>query len=171
MSTSLLSDAFGHHTWATRELIDACIALTPEQLQTPVIGTYGTIIETLQHIVQSDSWYLSFFSGKGHMLPDEVLETMGLAELRIAMARNAEAWTHLLTTELDPDAVVIERGEGWELHSPMGIRLAQVVHHGTDHRSQVCTCLTSLGLTPPEIDVWAYGRASGREREVPEPPA
>ncbi len=35
---------------------------------------------------------------------------------------------------------------------------------GTDHRSQVCTALTSLGVEPPDIDVWAYARESGRER-------
>jgi uncharacterized damage-inducible protein DinB len=48
----------------------------------------------------------------------------------------------------------------------MGLRLAQVVHHGSDHRSQVCTALTSLGITPPEIDLWAYGEAVGRTRDV-----
>jgi uncharacterized damage-inducible protein DinB len=51
----------------------------------------------------------------------------------------------------------------------MGIRLAQVVHHGTDHRSQVCTALSSLGLTPPGIDVWDYGEATGRTRDVAAP--
>jgi hypothetical protein len=40
----------------------------------------------------------------------------------------------------------------------------KVVHHGTDHRSQVCTALTSLGVEPPDIDVWAYAREFGRER-------
>jgi uncharacterized damage-inducible protein DinB len=44
------------------------------------------------------------------------------------------------------------------------VRLAQVVHHGTDHRSQVSTALTSLGVEPPDIDVWAYAREFGRER-------
>ncbi len=43
-------------------------------------------------------------------------------------------------------------------------RLAQVIHHGTDHRSQVCTILSTLGIEPPEIDVWAYGEATGRTR-------
>ena len=38
----------------------------------------------------------------------------------------------------------------------MGIRLAQAIHHGTDHRSQVCTALTTLGIEPPAIDVWDY---------------
>jgi uncharacterized damage-inducible protein DinB len=64
---------------------------------------------------------------------------------------------------------VVELDDGWEVHSPVGLRLAQVVHHGTDHRSQVCTALTSLGLTPPEIDLWAFARASGRERAVAAP--
>jgi uncharacterized damage-inducible protein DinB len=169
MATSLLNDAFAHHIWATEQLIDACAVVTPAQLQTPVMGTYGSIIETLRHIVQSDAWHLSFFHGRQNALTEEDVEKMSLSELRSAITINGAAWTELLTTEIDPDAVIAERGQGWELHSPMGIRLAQVVHHGTDHRSQVCTCLTSLGLTPPEIDVWAYGRASGREREVAAP--
>ena len=39
----------------------------------------------------------------------------------------------------------------------IGIRLAQVLHHGSDHRSQISTALTTLGHAPPEFDVWAYG--------------
>jgi uncharacterized damage-inducible protein DinB len=42
-----------------------------------------------------------------------------------------------------------------------------VVHHGTDHRSQICTALTTLGIEPPLIDVWDYGEAVGRTNEVP----
>jgi len=42
------------------------------------------------------------------------------------------------------------------------MRLAQAIHHGTDHRSQTCTALTTLGIEPPEIDVWAFGREDGR---------
>ena len=44
----------------------------------------------------------------------------------------------------------------------MGIRLAQAIHHGTDHRSQICTALTMLGIEPPFIDVWAFGAETGR---------
>ena len=45
--------------------------------------------------------------------------------------------------------------------------LAQVVHHWADHRSQICTALTSLGLEPPEIGVWEYADAVGRAEDVP----
>jgi uncharacterized damage-inducible protein DinB len=48
------------------------------------------------------------------------------------------------------------RDDGSESHATAGIRLAQAIHHGTDHRSQVCTALTTLGIEPPAIDVWDY---------------
>lgn len=44
-----------------------------------------------------------------------------------------------------------------------------MLHHGTDHRSQICTALTTLGIEPPEMDVWAFGAARGRVSEVPPP--
>jgi uncharacterized damage-inducible protein DinB len=72
----------------------------------------------------------------------------------------------VLAGELDADADVVEYDNGWEVHLPLGFRLAQVIHHGSDHRSHVCTGLTILGLTPPEIDIWAYARATGRERAM-----
>ena len=50
-------------------------------------------------------------------------------------------------------------------HATIGIRLAQVLHHGSDHRSQICTALTILGYPPPEFDVWAYGETVGLTRE------
>ena len=85
------------------------------------------------------------------------------------MTSNGTAWTKLLAGELDPDADVVEHGDGWKAHAPIGIRLAQVIHHGTDHRSQGLYALTSLGLTQPKIDVWAYAEATGHMWEVPLP--
>jgi uncharacterized damage-inducible protein DinB len=45
--------------------------------------------------------------------------------------------------------------------------LAQALHHATDHRSQICTAPTTLGLEPPPIDVWVYGLRGGRSRDDP----
>jgi uncharacterized damage-inducible protein DinB len=167
MTTSLLGDAFAHHIWATERLIDACSALTPEQLGTPVPGTYGSILDTLRHLAGSDTWYLSFFRDGIGSADEE--EQASLDRLRSIITRNGAAWAELLASGLDPDTDIVERDGEWELHSPVGVRLAQVVHHGSDHRSQVCTALTSLGLTPPEFDVWAFARATGRERLVAAP--
>ena len=72
-------------------------------------------------------------------------------------------WQRLVAGDIDPAIVVIEHdASGYDTHAPLGIRLAQALHHGTDHRSQVCTALTTLGLEPPAIDVWDFGARDGR---------
>ncbi|MGH8928392.1 MAG: DinB family protein [Acidimicrobiia bacterium] len=165
MSTSLLEDAFAHHVWATLRLVDVCSALSPEQLATAVPGTYGSIIETLRHLVGADAGYLFVMSGERSSLIDE--SQMGLPELRAAIESHGPAWSSLVRGDLDPDAVVVRRrADGSETHAPLGIRLAQALHHGTDHRSQICTALTTLGVEPPAIDVWDFGEDAGRVIEV-----
>ena len=73
------------------------------------------------------------------------------------------AWSALLGQGRDPEEVVTEVDEenGYERDAPIGVRLAQALHHGTDHRSQICTALTSLGVGPPSIDVWTFGVDDG----------
>jgi uncharacterized damage-inducible protein DinB len=164
MTTSILTDAFEHHVWANERILDACAALTEAQLTTPVPGTYGPIIETLRHLVQSDSFYLWVDRGsRGPRIPGD--NSLTIDELRAANAEHATAYRGLLAGDLDPDEDVVERGDGGDYSAKQGIRLAQIVHHGTDHRSQVCTGLTSLGIEPPDIDLWAYGAVVGRTRE------
>lgn len=166
MSRSPLADAFAHHVWATLRLVDTCLPLSPEQLATVVPGTYGSILDTVRHLVGGDASYLYTMTGGRSPLIDE--DDMDLPALRTAMEANGAAWSQLLAEALDPDAVVVRhRDDGSQSYAPLGIRLAQAVHHGTDHRSQICTALTTLGVQPPEIDVWDFGRQDGRVGEVP----
>lgn len=68
------------------------------------------------------------------------------AEL-IAAARTAEAGA-ILSVDWDGDG---------ERH-PMGVDflLVQALDHGREHRTQVAAILTRQGVTPPEMDAWAY---------------
>jgi len=162
MTTTLLDDAMAHHSWATDRLIGECATLAPEQLTTPAPGTYGSILDTFRHFVSTDCWYLTFFRDEPQRIEEG--SEADLDELRLAITRNGKEWMELLASGLDGEADVVEHGDGWNFHSPAGFRLAQVVQHGTDHRSQICTALTSLGVEPPEIDLWAFGEATGRTR-------
>lgn len=166
MSRSVLDDAFGHHVWATLRLVDSCLPLTQEQLATPVPGTYGSILDTMRHLVGADASYLfSITRGKAPVIEED---DMDLSELRAVTVTHGETWSALLARDIDPDEIVVRRrDDGSETHAPVGIRLAQALHHGTDHRSQICTALTSLGVEPPAIDVWDFGEQDGRVTEVP----
>ncbi|MEX2275013.1 MAG: DinB family protein [Actinomycetota bacterium] len=166
MSKSLLGDAFAHHVWATVRLIDTCLPFSSEQLETSVPGTYGSILQTQRHLVGADASYLFVVSGERVPQIDE--DHMSLQELRDTMQAHDTAWSQLLGEDLDPDAVLQRRhDDGSVTRAPMGIRLAQALHHGTDHRSQICTTLTTLGVQPPDIDVWDFGWQDDRVEEVP----
>jgi uncharacterized damage-inducible protein DinB len=156
-----MEDAFSHHVWATLRLIDACLALTDAQLATPVPGTYGSILQTMRHLVAADSFDLSVLSNASVVHIDE--KSMGLTYLRAAMENNGVAWSQFLAVDPDPDRVVreVDPDDGYQRDATVGLRLAGVLQHGTDHRSQICTALTSLGVLPPRIDVFDFGLAEG----------
>lgn len=167
MTTSGLEDAFGHHVWATQRLFETCTSLRREQLTSPVPGTFGSILDTARHIVGSDAWYL-FVLTEGRV-PQIDEDTMELHELRAVMDRHGAEWPLVLRDGPDPDTVVsVQRLDGTKSHAPAAIRLAQALHHGTDHRSQICSGLTALGQEPPDIDVWAFGDLDGRVFESTE---
>ncbi len=168
MRRTILTDAFAHHAWATQTLIEACMRLAPEHLTASTPGTYGSILATLRHLVGADCSYLHALSGGELAAPNA--GTMDLPGLHATMQRNGEAWATVAAEDADPDTVVVRhRDDGSEGHAPRGIRIAQALHHGSDHRSQVCTVLTTLGVAPPAIDVWDFAEQDGRFEELPPP--
>ena len=160
MPQPILADAFGHHVWATIGVLDACATLDDAQLATTVPGTYGSIIDTLRHLVGADVFYLDVLRGQR-----EPFDRQGsdILTMRSVMEAHGPIWQRLVAGGIDPATDVIEyEDSGYETHAPLGIRLAQALHHGTDHRSQICTALTNLGVEPPTIDVWDYAALDGR---------
>jgi uncharacterized damage-inducible protein DinB len=161
MASSLLADAFGHHVWATIRVLDVCASLDDEQQATVVPGTYGSIGATLRHLVGADVFYLDVLTGREPEPFDEAGSDIPM--LRAVMEAQGPAWQRLVAGDIDGATDIIEyESNGYETHAPLGIRVAQALHHGTDHRSQVCTALTALGIEPPAIDAWDFGALDGR---------
>ena len=48
---------------------------------------------------------------------------------------------------------------------PKSFFLAHAAEHGTEHRTVVASALAAFGLTPPELDAWAYATAAGYGQE------
>ena len=96
----MLADAFAHHVWATLRVVDACLALGPEQLETAVPGTYGSILQTVRHLVGADAWYLSTMMADDARLIDD--EGMSIPELRAVMEGHGAAWSRPRQLHLVP---------------------------------------------------------------------
>jgi uncharacterized damage-inducible protein DinB len=115
------------------------------------------MLETLRHVVAGDTLDLYILTGDRAF--DVDVEHVSLAEARVVMERNGSGWAEFISRSLDPEAIVreVDETDGYERWAPVGFRLAGALDHGTDHRSQICTALTTLGVEPPAIDVYSFG--------------
>jgi len=157
MTTPPVLRQMRHDVWATQRLIERCRSLRDEELDLATPGTYGTIRRMLTHIVRADEGYLQRLDILSEPRIEEA-DTTTLDEISRHLATVRIGIERLFAQkDFDPDRRMHSRDvelEPW-------ILIAQFSHHGSDHRSQVCTTLSTHGLEVPELDVWAYGDAEG----------
>ncbi len=161
----MLVEACRYHRWANLHLLDVCAGMSDEQLQLTAPGTYGTIAATFQHLVYAERRYLWRLGGgegrfsQRHKFP-------GIAALRELAAVNGDQLIETARRIKRADAVVSK----WRIGTyrvDKGVILIQTLHHGNDHRTHVCTILGVHGIAYGEMDVWAYGEATGAMIRVP----
>jgi uncharacterized damage-inducible protein DinB len=71
-ATDTLTTLFMHNLWANLRILEACAALTAQQLDSTLTGTYGSIRDTLEHIDISEKAYFSRIStGQRYDHPDD----------------------------------------------------------------------------------------------------
>jgi len=154
---------FEHHFWATETLMDHLEGLPAQRLDASVPGTYGSMIDTLAHTMGADARYLQRMRDPS---PPPVDDRVGVvvSELRAEMPEHRRRWTEVLD-DLERGelrAQVIDHASDYpDTPDAEGLLLIQAIHHGNDHRTQICSTLGALGEEVPELDgwnFWAYGR-------------
>lgn len=158
-----LIDAFRHSAWTTDLVLNACRELSDEQLDATVTGTFGSVIETLRHIVSSEASYYRRLSGDTPEWYSEELESADVATLAEHASDLAGRWQRFLATPFDAERTfVIHWEDGYDRDVPAGVVLVQALHHAGEHRTQVCTTLTAIGVPPLELGVWEYAADTNR---------
>jgi uncharacterized damage-inducible protein DinB len=167
---AVLRDSVGHEVWATTALLRYCDDLSPEQLHATAPGAYGSLVETIRHVIDGAAWYQHRLGLERLAWEAEDVHTDDVAELRRRADEVAKRWDAVFEKPVDPEAIVDDADDDGTIeHIRAGVYLAQTFNHGSEHRGQACTIITTLGLTPPELDVWAYAYATGRVWTDPEP--
>ena len=160
-----LIDAFRHNAWATRELLETLAALSDEQLQTTVPGTFGSIIDTLWHILAAEAGYSTRLTDIEPSFDRRAESTPSLTVLTGYAAEVEDRWERFLAQPFESERdIVVQWLDDAPRYIPAGVILAQALHHSNEHRAQIATALTIIGVQPPEWGVWEYAEASGRIR-------
>ncbi len=158
MTKSILERLIEHNNWANDRIIQACAGLTDAQLDAPPSSaTMGAIRQTLLHLVQSQRGYYRLLTAPidERRKPRPPLAFENLAEVArtsgqdlLALVRDQARLASLGRLHTTDDYWV----DPW-------VVLVQVINHATEHREQIKSMLSGLGVTPPDIDGWSYGES------------
>lgn len=156
MTNDFLVKIFEHNNWANQKIIEVCSTLSAEQLDAePHSVTKGNIRETLTHLVTSQRGYLALLT-----LPPEERPTTPLTytELQESARLSGEGLVAIAKGEREPSQNPLQTRDNY--HVDPFVVMVQIINHATEHREQIKSMLTALGVTPPEIDGWDYGLAT-----------
>jgi len=158
MIENILAKLFEHNHWANLSIIEACSALSDEQLDAePQTVVKGTVRETLTHLVSSQRGYLALLTRpveeRLHRTP---LDYADLPEVARVSGEGliAFVWDNP-EKNLKPQ---LQTSDGF--HVEPWVILVQIINHAHEHREQICSMLNALGVTPPGMDGWSYGEAT-----------
>ncbi len=151
---SILSEMFEHNRWANLRAVEACADLTDAQLDASVVGTAGSVRQTLMHIAGAEQRYLMRLSGREPTYGERD-GWPGIAPLRQTLAASGQALIDL-AKRADPDEVLTGDYQGQAYTLPVAVIYVQAINHATEHRSQIATILTQQGVEPPDFSGWAW---------------
>lgn len=161
----LLVEAFRYNKWANLHLLDVCAGFTDQQLAMTAPGTYGTIASTFFHLLAAEQRYIKRLGGSEARI-NERGAFPGLVALRAEAVRSGDELIEIVPRITPDEAHETTFQDGrFLLHS--GVVVLQALHHGNDHRTHICTILGHNGMTYGDMDVWAYGEATGASVALP----
>jgi uncharacterized damage-inducible protein DinB len=150
-----LVELIRYNNWANAQILAACQALTADQLAAASPGTYGTIYDTLWHIIRAEAAYIGRITGNRPQPPFRWEDGPAIADMAAFAAQVAAA---LLDTvqRVPPTFMVHEEQDGQFIQYHARHLFIQAINHGIEHRTNITTILSGLGLPAPEVDGWAY---------------
>ena len=150
---------YDYDNWANRKLFQVIVGLTPEQFTQTVAGSYGSIRNTMVHVVSAKWGWLSRCGGpeRGPALKpadyptvESLIETYSKVEVHVC-----EFLSRLTNDDLDR-SVEFVNSRGEKRSMPMGELMQHAANHGVHHRGQIALLLRLLCYTPGNFDILFY---------------
>jgi len=161
MIIELIQTLYHYCGWANQRIMDTASKATAEQFLAEVGVSYGSLRDTLVHIMSSQWMWLMRWTGSSPRSRLEADEYPDLASIR-ARWGEIEADSQQFLSELTParlggvvDYLTIE---GEPRSYPLWQLMLQQVNHATQHRSEAAVMLTQFGHSPGDLDFVVYLR-------------
>jgi uncharacterized damage-inducible protein DinB len=150
-----LVELIRYNNWANAEVIGACQELGADHLAASAPGAFGTIRDTLGHIVRAEADYVGRLTGQRPQPAYKWEDQPAVADVSAFAAQVAGALLDAVQ-RIPPMHMVHEEEGGQTLDYQARALFIQVINHGIEHRTNITTILSSLGQPAPEVDGWGY---------------
>lgn len=144
-----------YNNWANQQVLAACKNLSESQLTGMMPGAYGSIRDTLRHILRAEADYINRMTGTRPQPPFKWEDGPSVAEMAAFAAQVGEALMETVQ-RVRPTDPVYEEEDGQKIHYQARFLFIQLIDHGIEHRTNITTILNSRQQSPPEVDGWAY---------------
>ncbi len=143
-----------YNSWANQGLLAFLGGLPRETLDASTTGVYGTVGQTLEHLLTAELGYQRRLAGLPRYEPPDAADRRPeLADLQRLADESAASLVRLIDSLPEP-GTMLPTSSGNRAAATI---LTQLVMHGTEHRTHVGTILGSNGIEPPDLDSWAHG--------------
>lgn len=147
-----------YNAWANERVFAALAGVPDGERKTWRGGSFGSIQETLLHILGADSLWMSRFAGRAEMTDSEREKLR--ADFDALRAARTEADRAIIdyagqlgVEELPKPFRFTIRAAQREMVMPLALCLLQMFNHATYHRGQVAHMMRVAGFAPPATDM------------------
>ncbi len=159
MTVTDLQRRFEYGYWANRKLFGVVAQLTPEEFTRDVAGSYGSVRNTLVHMMSAEWGWIDRCGGPARgpaLKADDYANFEALVEKWLTV----EGYVYEFLAGLgdgDLDRVIqFSFGGGQTYAMPVGVLLEHAATHSVHHRGQVALLLRTLGHAPGNVDLLLY---------------
>lgn len=159
MNVSDLERVFDYSYWANRRLFHAVSQLTPEQFTQTVAGSYGSIRNTLVHVLSAEWGWLDRCGGPSRgpaLKPDDYPTLHSLVETWSRIEAHVRGFLSALEDGDLGRTVEFTNPRGEKRSMILGPLLQHAANHAVHHRAQVALLLRVLGYAPGNFDLLLY---------------
>ena len=159
MTVNDLQRRYAYGYWANRKLFAVIAQLTPEQFTQDVAGSYGSIRNTMVHVMSTEWGWVERCGGpaRGPALKSGDFPTLqSLVDQWTVVEGHVQGFlSNLMDDDLQRMAEYANP-KGEKRTMPLGELLEHGANHAVHHRGQVALLLRVLGHAPGNFDLLFY---------------
>ena len=137
-----MAEFIRYNNRANQQVLEACQKLTEDQLAATMPSAYGTIRDTLEHIIEGEAFYVGLLTGNRPQPPFQWKASPGLAEMRDYATHVGNALVDAIN-HIRPTDRIDEEDQGNTFHYQAPAVFIQIINHGVEHRTNITTILSA----------------------------